>query len=149
MKTLSLKILMLTLLLTSVLSYSQDLQPKKIQYKGIDGLFISFALMDSVSVKLIDRKSLLTENYTFSEIYKKLELENNELRLKFDLSQSQAFKYKSLFDITLEQKEKALENFESQKIITSNVKAKARRNGLLYFGGGLVIGVTVFAVLVN
>lgn len=105
--------------------------------------------MDSVSVKLIDRKSLLTQNLTFSEIYKKLELENKELRLNFNLSQSQVFKYKSLYDITLEQKEKALENFESQKIITTNVKAKARRNGLLYFGGGLVIGVTVFAVLVN
>jgi hypothetical protein len=77
---------------------------------------------------------------------------NKQIKLlsdKSDLNQSTALKYKSLFDISEQQKTAALENFESQKIISSNIKAKARKNGLLFFGGGVSIGFLVFAVLVK
>jgi hypothetical protein len=77
---------------------------------------------------------------------------NKQIKLlsdKSDLNQSTALKYKSLFAISEQQKTAALENFESQKIISSNIKTKARKNGLLFFGGGVSIGFLVFAVLVK
>ena len=149
MKINGLKILILTLLLTSVFANSQSLQPKKIVFNGESGLFISFNLMDSISLKLIDRKNLVKQRFSYLDIFKSLRLENQELKYKFDLSNSQALKYKDLFKIEVDQKKLALENFESQKSITKNVKIKARKDKLLFFGGGLAVGITIFALLAN
>lgn len=38
-------------------------------------------------------------------------------------------------------------SLENQVQITKNNKRKARRNGLILFGGGVLVGITVFALL--
>lgn len=105
--------------------------------------------MDSISVKLIHRNYLIKENMSLRDITFNLNNQITLLRDKSKINASQAIKYKSLFNISEQQKNAALQNFESQKIITGNVKAKARKNGLLLFGGGVSIGFIVFAVLVK
>tara|TARA_R110000744_G_scaffold121116_2_gene225549 strand:+ start:19640 stop:19957 length:318 start_codon:yes stop_codon:yes gene_type:complete len=105
--------------------------------------------MDSISLKLIQRNFLIKENASLYEINFNLNYQIETVSQKSDLNEAIAVKYKSLYDITEQQKIAALENFESQKIIIGNVKAKARRNGLLYLGGGFSLGFLAFAVLVR
>lgn len=105
--------------------------------------------MDSISVKLLHRNYLIKENMSLGNISNNLAGQVQAIQDKASLYSSQSLKYKSLFDISEAQKNAALESLEAQKIITKNVKAKARKNGLLYFGGGLSIGFLVFAVLVD
>lgn len=105
--------------------------------------------MDSISVKMIHRNFLIKENMSLTDITINLKTQLSETETKSRLYKETALKYKSLFSISEQQKNAALDNYESQKIITGNIKAKARKNGLLLFGGGVSIGFLVFAVLVN
>jgi hypothetical protein len=105
--------------------------------------------MDSISFKLIDRKTLLKQSFDYENLFKSLNAENRELRLKFNLSSSQVFNYKKLLQIEQDQKKITLENFKTQELIIKSVKSKSRKDKFLFFGGGLAIGVTVFALLAN
>ena len=149
MKTIKLKVIIIIALLTSGSVFSQNLQPERILYNNNEGVFITFSLMDSISLKLIQRNFLIKENASLYEINFNLNYQIETVSQKSDLNEAIAVKYKSLYDITEQQKIAALENFESQKIIIGNVKAKARRNGLLYLGGGFSLGFLAFAVLVR
>jgi hypothetical protein len=105
--------------------------------------------MDSISLKLIQRNFLIKENTSLNKINFNLSGQINALSEKSDLNNLRAVKYRSLFELTEQQKSAALQNFESQKIITGNVRKKARRNGLLFMGGGFSLGFLAFAVLVR
>lgn len=105
--------------------------------------------MDSISLKLIERNSLKRQAYTFSDIFKIMTKESTELSFKFDLANDKAVKYKSLFDVSNFQNDLLKKNFESQKIIIKNNKIQARKNKLYFFGGGMSVGIIVFAVLLN
>jgi hypothetical protein len=105
--------------------------------------------MDSISLKLIDRKGLKTQIYTFKDILEIMRKENKELSFKFDLAVDKIYKLESLFKISENQKSLLERNFESQKIIIQNQKIRARKNKLYFFGGGLAVGVLAFAILVN
>jgi hypothetical protein len=135
--------------LTSAFAFSQNLQPERILYNNNDGVFITISIMDSISLKLIQRNFLIKENTSLNKINFNLSGQINALSEKSDLNNLRAVKYRSLFELTEQQKSAALENFESQKIITENVRKKARRNGLLFMGGGFSLGFLAFAVLVR
>jgi hypothetical protein len=135
--------------LTSAFAFSQNLQPERILYNNNDGVFITISIMDSISLKLIQRNFLIKENTSLNKINFNLSGQINALSEKSDLNNLRAVKYRSLFELTEQQKSAALQNFESQKIITGNVRKKARRNGLLFMGGGFSLGFLAFAVLVR
>jgi hypothetical protein len=135
--------------LTSAFAFSQNLQPERIIYNNNDGVFITISIMDSISLKLIQRNFLIKENTSLNKINFNLSGQINALSEKSDLNNLRAVKYRSLFELTEQQKSAALQNFESQKIITGNVRKKARRNGLLFMGGGFSLGFLAFAVLVR
>lgn len=133
--------------MTSVSSFSQDLQ--KVTNKGKKGLFITFSLMDSVSLKLIDRNSLRAQILAFSNTIEVMKKENRELASKFELSNGNSKLYKSLFDTAERQRFLYQKSFENQEIITKNNKRKSRKNMLYFFGSGVAVGVVIFAVLLN
>lgn len=135
--------------MTSAFAFSQNLQPERILYNNNDGVFITISIMDSISLKLIQRNFLIKENTSLNKINFNLSGQINALSEKSDLNNLRAVKYRSLFELTEQQKSAALQNFESQKIITGNVRKKARRNGLLFMGGGFSLGFLAFAVLVR
>ena len=135
--------------MTSAFASSQNSQPERILYNNKDGVFITISIMDSISLKLIQRNFLIKENTSLNKINFNLSGQINALSEKSDLNNLRAVKYRSLFELTEQQKSAALENFESQKIITGNVRKKARRNGLLFMGGGFSLGFLAFAVLVR
>jgi len=147
MKTYVLKMLICAAILTSALTYSQSWQPKKIQYQGVDGLFISFQVMDSISLRLIDRKSLLSESITYKSIFENLQQENRLLKANFLTLTQTSNDYKLALFKTEEQINLFQENLNAQVEITKNNKKKARRNGLLLFGGGITVGVVGLALL--
>jgi hypothetical protein len=149
MKKLRLKIIIIIAILTSAFAFSQNLQPERILYNNNDGVFITISIMDSISLKLIQRNFLIKENTSLNKINFNLSGQINALSEKSDLNNLRAVKYRSLFELTEQQKSAALQNFESQKIITGNVRKKARRNGLLFMGGGFSLGFLAFAVLVR
>ena len=133
--------------MTSAFACSQNLQPERILYNNKDGVFVVISVMDSISIKLIHRNFLIKENKSLTDINFNLNGQINALENRSNLATLTAVKYKSLFEISEQQKTAALENFDSQKIITGNIKAKARRNGLLYIGGSFSLGFLAFAVL--
>ena len=79
MKTIVLRIITLIVLLTSVSALSQNWQPIKTSINNEDGIFLPFRLMDTISFKLIERKSLLGQNLSFGELFKVLQDKNDEL----------------------------------------------------------------------
>jgi hypothetical protein len=112
------------LTLVSVSTFSQNLQPKPIQFDNEDGVFITVDLMDSVSLKLIERTILQKENQTLALVVQNVKFQNTELSAKFDLSLIQITKYRNLWQITERQKDKLFTNLEHQKNIAKNVKKK-------------------------
>ncbi len=136
-------------MLLSVFVFSQNSQPKPIQLDNQEGVFITVSLMDSISFKLMDRVALKKENLVLSQVVGNIKLQNEELIKKCDLSSNQVNAYKVLWNKTETQKKKLYESLENQKLITKNIKKKAFRNGLLYFGGGVSVGLVVFVILVK
>lgn len=147
MKTCVSKIIICVAILTSALSYSQNWQPKKIQYQGNEGVFISFPVMDSISLRLIDRKSLLSESITYKSIFTNLQQENSLLNANFLTLTQTSNDYKLALKKTEEQLGLLQENLNAQVEITKNNKKKARRNGLLLFGGGITVGLVGLVLL--
>jgi hypothetical protein len=80
--------------------------------------------MDVISLKLIDRQILQKENQNLSETVANARKQINEISIKSDLSENKANDFKNLYTIAEEQKTRALENYESQLLITKNVKKK-------------------------
>lgn len=135
-------------MLTGVSVSSQSL-PVPINYNGVDGVFITINMMDNVSLKLIDRNVLLSEQVTLLKIIENIKSQNSELLSSLDLVKSQNGNYKNLLEKTEAQKSILLESLNDQKQITKNLKRRSFKNGLLYFGGGLTIGFAAFTILVN
>lgn len=105
--------------------------------------------MDSISLKLIDRNTLEQKNLSLTQIIDNLKDQIKEISLNIDLYKSQAVKFKNLNTISEIQKNKALEALKKQQIITSNLKKKSFKNNVLYFSGGISVGLVVFALLAN
>lgn len=103
--------------------------------------------MDMNAEKLLDRKGLLIENMTLGEIAKTLQAraqvleEKNEL-IFINFQTSEALRLKAEAQISL-----LNASLANQIQITTNNKRKARRNGLLLFGGGVTVGVIGLALL--
>ncbi len=122
--------------MTSVSSYSQDLQPKKVTLNKTEGVFISFALMDTISVKLIERKSLKVQNDVLFSLYENEKQKVKESQEKEKLMQENALKQDSINYASKRQTELIKDNLEVQKELTK----KARKNGLKFLVTGLVLG---------
>jgi len=125
------------------------LQPQPIHLNDQDGVFINLELMDLISLKLIDRNTLEQKNLSLTQIIDNLKDQNKEISLNIDLYKSQAVKLKNLNTISEIQKNKALEGLKKQQIITSNLKKKSFKNNVLYFSGGISVGLVFFALLAN
>lgn len=105
--------------------------------------------MDLNAEKLLDRKGLIIENMTLGQIAKTLEDRAKAIEEKSDLYKksfetSEALRLKAEAQISL-----LNASLDNQVQLTKNAKKKARRNGLLLFGGGLTVGVVGLAVLLN
>lgn len=120
----------------SVSSYSQNLQPKKVILNNNEGVFISFALMDTITVKLIERKSLKLENASLLSLYSNEKTKVETLESKVNLMQENAKKMDSMFYASNRQTDLVKDDLKMQKEITK----KARRNGLKFLITGLVLG---------
>lgn len=107
----------------SVFSQSSQLATP-IKYEQKDGVFITIETMDVISLKLIDRQILKKEVINLNLVTSNLKGQNSELFKSVKLNESKANDYKNLYTIAEEQKTRALENYESQVIITKNVKKK-------------------------
>lgn len=104
--------------------FSQSSPPKAIQLDNQDGVFITIDLMDSISLKLIDRTILQKENLTFAKTLLNVRAQNEQLAFKFDLASTKAVKYKNLWGIAENQKDLYFDSLEKQRTITSNIKKK-------------------------
>lgn len=147
MKTKCLKIITLIALLTSVFSYSQDWLPKKIVSNGEEGLFLPFSIMDSVSVRLIDRKAVKKENLSLMDLIAICERENSELEDKVVTYEGLVLKWQAQYLDTEKQRALATDNYEKQILITEETKKRSRKKGLVLFSGGVTIGVVAVLVL--
>ena len=105
--------------------------------------------MDTISFKLIERKSLLGQNLSFGELFKVLQDKNDELVDKTLNLSNTSLKWQLLYENETKKSLLLDENIKDQKQITVNVKRRARRNGLYLFGGGVAVGIVIFAVLVK
>ena len=133
------------MILTSASAFSQNWQPKKIKLKGESGLFLPFSIMDSLTVKLIDRKGLKIETERLNLLTELNEKTLQELKVKIDLLEDKTNKFKDIIQIQESQKEEALRLLETQKSISTVYKKKARKNAIFGIGSGFVLG--FFAVL--
>ncbi len=133
----------------SVSSFSQNWQPKKIVYGNEVGLFLPFSIMDSISFKLIERNSLISQNLSLGKLIRVLQDKNDELVQKTLKLSNTSLKWQLLYEKESEKSLLLTENIIDQKQITVNTKRRARRNGLYLFGGGVAVGITVFAILVD
>lgn len=120
----------------SVSSYSQDLQPKKVILNNTEGVFISFALMDSISVKLIERKYLKTENQSLLSLYENEKEKVNTLQEKTNLMQENALKQEHINYACKRQ----IDIVKDDLLIQKEVTKKARKNGLKFLFVGIVLG---------
>lgn len=105
--------------------------------------------MDLNAEKLLDRKGLLLQNMTLGQIAKTLEERAQALEEKNTLAFNKYEKSESLRAKAEAQINLLNSSLDNQVQITTNNKKKARKNGLMLFGGGVVVGVTVLAVLIN
>lgn len=98
--------------------------------------------MDTITVKLIERKSLIFQNKTLSSLYlnEKQIVKAKDDKLK--IFEENALKYDLLNSKSEIQIKLLEENFKTQKEETK----KARRNGLKLFGSGLLIGASAVAI---
>jgi hypothetical protein len=136
-------------MLTTVFSYSQTSQPLRTNLNGVSGVFIGLPLMDSISLKLIDRNHLKREIKTLGDLALVIEEKNAQLEQKVEIAVAHAASWGEVFDNVSAQNRLLIKNFEAQKELTTIHKKRARRNALLFFGGGLAVGFTAFAILIN
>lgn len=87
--------------------------------------------MDSITLKLIDRNVLKSENATLVQTLNNVKSQNQEMAIKYEVLNSQALSFKELYDSTEIQKTLLYESLENQKLITKNVK-KNRLETVLY-----------------
>lgn len=128
-------------------AFSQNWQPKAITYNGDSGLFISFQIMDSISVKLIGRNEVLRENKHLWTLYKNEKNETLALSQKYKAEREISKDWENLYLKSEEQSKLYEINFNKQKEITKNIKKKSFKNGVLWFGGGVAIGVSILTIL--
>lgn len=133
----------------SASAFSQDWQPKTIVLDNKGGLFLPYPVMDSITVKLIERNSLMRQNLSYSQLVQTLQDKNDVLAQKSENVQETALKWEKLYNIEIKKFNLLNENFNDQKTIISNNKKKARRNGLYLFGGGVVVGAAGLLLLIN
>jgi Flp pilus assembly protein TadB len=148
MKTLKTARFILIAILISVSAFSQGLPPRKATLNKTKGVFITFATMDTISLRLIERKSLKVQNSTLLSLYNNEKEKNKQTQDKSDLIQNDALKWQNLYYKTEGQKRITENNVDLQKIETK----KARSNGLKFFGGGVIVGVALFTtalILIN
>ncbi len=98
--------------------------------------------MDTITVKLIEKKSLIVQNKTLASLYlnEKQIVKTKDDKIK--IFEENALKYDLLNSKSEIQIKLLEENFETQKEETK----KARRNGLKLFSGGLLIGASAVAI---
>ncbi len=102
--------------------------------------------MDSVVFKLIDRKTLLSENKSLTELYIASKEKSFEYEKTINLLEKSIANLKSINNLTIIQRDKFKENFEIQESITKDIKRQSRKNGIVLFGSGIAVGVVIFAV---
>ena len=107
-----------------VFSQNSQTQPKPINFENEIGVFITIDLMDVISLKLIDRVTILKENESLTQIIDNIKFQNTELNSKFELSLNQTNNYKELWRKTEKQNKHLFSNYENQKQITKNLKKK-------------------------
>ena len=78
--------------------------------------------MDSITLKLIDRNVLKSENTTLVQTIANVKSQNQEMAIKYEALNSQALSFKELYDSTEIQKTLLYESLKNQKLITKNVK---------------------------
>lgn len=105
--------------------------------------------MDSISVKLLERGQLKRENAHVWSLYFNSQRENIALEQKFEIAKSSAADWERLFNVSETQKGLYKLSFDKQKELTSITKRKARKNGLVLFGGGLTLGLLASILLIN
>lgn len=90
----------------------------------------------------------MKENKTLGRLSYKLKSEVKELEKKNAACHSTNFANWRLFQTEKQKNILLNSNIEAQKEITISIKKKARKNGLLLFGGGIIIGMAGFALLI-
>ena len=135
--------------MTSVLVFSQDLRPKKIVFDNEQGIFIGLDLMDTITFKLIERKGLISEFDTTKKILTNSESKVLVLSEKNETLTSTANKWKTLYEKTEEQNSIYQDNLELTEALVKSERKRGRKRALYAFGGGVTIGVVIFAVLIN
>jgi beta-lactamase class D len=105
--------------------------------------------MDLNAEKLIDRKGLIIQKNTLKQLintleYKSQALEEANALITSNFRSSEALRISAEAQITL-----LNASLANQTQITINNKRKARRNGLLLFGGGVAVGVTTLVLLIK
>lgn len=129
-------------MLTSALSYSQNWQPKKITTNNVSGIFVPITIMDSISVKLINRKELITQNKRLEEIMSLIGSKVTEQEKKIALLNGISEKYRS--ERNLEAKNRDLLNEKLSNLRVKNKKIKKR--GVLFFSGGFSVASILFLI---
>jgi hypothetical protein len=145
MKTVKTLLTILILVMMSVSSYSQDWQPRKVTLNDKQGVFISFALMDTISVKLIERKSLKFQNESLLSLYDNEKAKTKQLEQKNKLMYENALKQESINYASKRQTDLVKDDLNMQKELTK----KARRNGLKFLITGIVLGAIGGSVIIN
>lgn len=105
--------------------------------------------MDSISLKLLERGQLKRENAHLWSLYFNSQREKLLLDQKFKIAESTSREWEGLFNVSETQKGLYKLSFEKQKELTSLAKRKARKNGLVLFGGGLTLGLLASILLIN
>lgn len=105
--------------------------------------------MDLNAEKLLDRKKLLRENNKLYSIISNLDQKESFLLEKEQITLKKLKNITELRDKAEAQISLLNSSLANQVQITKNNKKKARRNGLLWFSGGLVLGVSALAILIN
>lgn len=118
-----------------------------ILYKGEQGVFISIPTMDIISLKLIDRESLIKEKMTLGEMYSVLKSEKKVLKGIIDKKEDIILSKNDIIKTSNSQISILLNTIELQKKQIKQEKRKAFKNKLVLFGVGLGVGAGIFAVI--
>lgn len=105
--------------------------------------------MDTISFKLIDRKTLKKESITLGELYKVINEKNKVLEEQVYIYKNSTSKWQILYEKSKAQNTILDNSIQIQKDLLKQTKKKHRRNSFMLFGGGVAIGVTIFALLIN
>lgn len=103
--------------------------------------------MDSISVKLIRYNGLKLDITTLGGLYANEKEKANTYKAKADINDKKALKWQNIYNATESQRAEEKKIAEAVEIGLKQDIKKARRNGLLYFGGGVVVGVGIIGVL--